>query len=398
MRVLFINPYISTAYGGISKIVLELVAALGEQGVHVDLITTNAHVHKKLDVPLNKWVQKDGYRIRYFSCWNTNDFILSKAMLSWLYKNVSIYHVVHTHTVFSPLISFCQWVCSLHKVPYVVTPHGMLEPWALGYKFRKKNIYFNLLERRNISRSALIQGTASVELENISRLFPHSNAQLVPNGISLSQSLGDFGTKIDCLERYPELNNKRLILFLGRIDPKKGLDLLASAFEQVRRHTPDTHLIVAGPDNIGYLSQAKQYFAEASCLEAVTFTGMLTGEMKACALELAEVYVSPSYSEGFSMSVLEGMAAGLPCVITTGCNFPEAQENTAAYVVDIDANAIAMALSHCLQNPQEAKAVGERARQFIRQNYTWESIATRLIQSYAEILQPEAPTQPLLML
>lgn len=90
------------------------------------------------------------------------------------------------------------------------------------------------------------------------------------------------------------------------------------------------------PDNIGFSKTAENYFTEAGCLDAVTFTGMLTGSLKHAALAAASLYVAPSYSEGFSLSVLEGMAAKLPCIITTGCNFPEAAAAQAALVVDIN--------------------------------------------------------------
>ena len=386
LKVLFINPYISSAYGGISHVVLALAAALGEQGIEVDLITTNASVNQKLNVPLNTWLQQGSYRIQYFPCWHKNDFIVSKSMLLWLHTNAPKYSFIHTHTAFSPLISLCQWICHLNKIPYVVTPHGMLEPWALSYKSCKKKLYFSGPETWNISRSSLIQGISRAEIENISHLFPKSNIKLIPNGIDLSSLRSSCETEKLLIESFPGLVGKRLILFLGRIDPKKGLDLLASAFAQVRQHTPNAHLIVAGPDNIGYLPRAKQYFAEASCLESVTFTGMLTGEIKACALDIAEVYVSPSYSEGFSMSVLEGMASGLPCVITTGCNFPEAAQANAAKVVDIQADAIAQALIDCLSDPLTAKAMGDRARQFVLDHYTWDRVAAQLIEVYTDIL------------
>ncbi|NEO04037.1 MAG: glycosyltransferase, partial [Moorea sp. SIO3I7] len=119
----------------------------------------------------------------------------------------------------------------------------------------------------------------------------------------------------------------------------------------------------------------------------VTFTGMLTGSLKYAALAAASIYVAPSYSEGFSMSVLEGMASGLPCVITTGCNFPEAATANVAHVVDIDAEAIANALNQCLQFPQQAKEMGTRARQLIFEQYTWDSIAKKMIQVYTAIIQ-----------
>jgi len=112
---------------------------------------------------------------------------------------------------------------------------------------------------------------------------------------------------------------------------------------------------------------------------------MLAGSLKYAALAAASVYVAPSYSEGFSMSVLEGMAAGLPCVITTGCNFPEAAMAQAAHVVKIDADEITRALIQCLSHPQQAKEMGDRARQLIFEHYTWERIAAKMIEVYTAI-------------
>jgi len=185
---------------------------------------------------------------------------------------------------------------------------------------------------------------------------------------------------------FPETRGRSLILFLGRIDPKKGLDLLARAFANVHVHYPNAHLVIAGPDNIGFSPTVEQWFVAANCRDRVTFTGMLTGELKQAALEASQVYVAPSYSEGLSLSVLEGMAVGLPCVITTGCNFPEAIVAQAAHVVDIEAEAIAAALIACLDNPPAARAMGDRARQFVLTHYTWDRIATQLIELYTAIL------------
>jgi glycosyltransferase involved in cell wall biosynthesis len=116
---------------------------------------------------------------------------------------------------------------------------------------------------------------------------------------------------------------------------------------------------------------------------------MLTGQQKLAALTAAQVFVAPSYSEGFSMSVLEGMAAGLPCILTTGCNFPEAGAAGVAHVVDLNANAIAQALQTCLQNLHQAKEMGDRARDFIFKNYTWTVAAQTLKQVYTDIMDAD---------
>ena len=383
MKILIVTPYLGSTYGGTSKVVTEIVQGLGSVGITVDLITTNANGLDKLEVPLNTWIIEKNYRVKYFPCWHRNDFIISPSLINWLFNNITNYNIVHTHTIFSPLISLINWACQYHKIPYIMTTHGMLDPWALSYKARKKLFYYNLFEKPALQQASAIQVLASSEAQQLKSLgFQHSI--LVPNGIHQQQ----FETLSDSevfYQKFPGTRNKKLILFLGRIDPKKGLDILAPAFAKVHSLFPETHLIVAGPDSIGFLPTVKNYFTEAGCLDAVTFTGMVKGSLKYAALAAASLYVSPSHSEGFSMSVLEGMASALPSVITTACNFPEAATAKAAYVVDVNADVIADALIKYLNNPQQAKEIGDRARQFIFDNYTWKQSAKKLSQVYEDI-------------
>ncbi|WP_013334350.1 glycosyltransferase [Gloeothece verrucosa] len=384
MKILIITPYVGANYGGIAKVVQDIAIALGSQGFNIDLITTNANDAQKLDVVFNHWLDQGKYRIRYFDSWNKHDFILSLSLITWLFKNINNYDIIHTHTIFSPLILITQWLCQRKKIPYLVTPHGMLEPWALSYKSWKKNFYYNIFEKKALQKASLIQVIANLEADHVQSLgFKHY--VIIPNGIDHNE-FAFLSDPESFYQQFPQTRHKTLILFLGRIDPKKGLDLLAPAFARVHSQFPETHLVVAGPDNIGFLSTVERFFAEAKCLNAVTFTGMLTGKLKYAALAAASLYIAPSYSEGFSMSVLEGMASGLSCIITTGCNFPEAATAKAALIVEPMADAIADALNYCLSHPQEAKAMGNRAREFILNNYTWEKSAKKLIDVYKFLL------------
>ncbi len=384
MQVLFFTPYIGSNYGGIPKAVEELASAIGNFGIHLDLITTNANNSDKIAVPLNKWIDKKDYRIRYFPCWHRQDFVVSLPLMTWLIQNITNYDIVHTNTLFAPIVSFVHWLCQLHHIPYIVTPHGMLEPWALSYKAWKKRFYYNLIEQPALQKASIVQVIANVEAHNVKSLGLE-HLVTIPNGIR-RQEFETLPEPEIFYQKFPATRNNTLILFLGRIDPKKGLDLLAPAFAKVYDKFPQTHLVVAGPDNIGFMPTVQSYFQQVGCLDAVTFTGMLTGKLKYASLAAANLYVAPSYSEGFSMSVLEGMASGLPCVITTGCNFPEAAIAKAANVVDINVDAITDALIQCLNHPQQAKAMGNHARDFIFQNYTWERSAEKLLQVYTAII------------
>ncbi|NJL10182.1 MAG: glycosyltransferase [Calothrix sp. SM1_7_51] len=380
MKVLVITPYLGSNYGGISKIVVEQCQTLKNQDITLDVVTTNANTTEKLEQPLNVWLTKNNYRIKYFDCWHRNDFIISFRLINWVFNNVANYDLVHIHTIFAPMISLITLVCQFRKIPYVVAPHGMLEPWALAYKAWKKTLYFNLLEKSSLTKAQAIHVTGSSENEHIKSLG-FKNSVLIPNGIA-RQELELLPDPEIFYQQFPGTRNKTLILFLGRIDPKKGLDLLAPAFAKVRDNFPEIHLVIAGPDSIGFMSTVKDYFSQVGCLDAVTFTGMLTGSLKYAALAVANLYIAPSYSEGFSMSILEGMASGLPCIITTGCNFPEAANAKVAHVVDINANAIANALTKCLKYPQQAKLMGIKARKFIFKYYTWNHSAKKLTQVY----------------
>ena len=387
MKILCVIPYLGTSYGGTSKVVTEIVQEIGYYNYQVDLITTNANDKELLDVSLNNWINRLNYRLQYFSCWHRSDLIFSSSLIKWLYQNISTYDLVHTNTIFSPLISLVHVICQLKKIPYIATPHGMLEPWALSYKAKKKKYYYQWLEKPLLKKARAIQTLASSEAEKIQKLG-FLNTVTIPNGIHIQEYQTLPSAEI-FYQQFPHTRNKTLILFLGRIDPKKGLDLLAPAFAHAYQKFSNAHLIVAGPDSINFMPTAKQYFKDAGCEDAVTFTGMLQGDLKLAALAAATIYVAPSYSEGFSMSVLEGMASGLPCVITTGCNFSEAATAKVAHVVDIDSNSIAEALIDCLQYPQQANQMGNQARQFIFDNYTWEIIAKKLVEVYQKIINSQ---------
>ncbi|QUS59993.1 glycosyltransferase [Synechocystis sp. PCC 7338] len=383
MKILIVIPSIGSVYGGPSKSVVELAEATASQGISVDLVTTNANGKQTLDVTCGSWLKNHSYRLQYFPAWFKGDLIFSWSLILWLIKSIKNYDLVHTNYVFSPLVTITHFIAGHKKVPYVATPHGMLEPWALAHKKTKKKIFLNLLEKAKLNQASGIQTLNSSEAQNIAKLRLNAPSFVAPNGIFAP----DFNSVPQAdlfLQTFPATQNRKLILFLGRIDPKKGLNLLAPAFAQIHQQFPESHLVIAGPDNIGYLPTAKKMFQEAGCQNAVSFTGMLTGKLKYSAIAAASVYVAPSYSEGFSISILEAMASGLPCVFTDACNFPEA--SAVAKIIPVDQQKLANALTWCLANLEEAQHMGQQARQFIFEHYTWDQIATQMITVYQWIL------------
>lgn len=384
MKILILIPYLAPSFGGPTKVVQELSSSLGNLGVSVDVITTHADAAGKLAVPLQQWIDEDGYRIQYFKCWNRNDLVLSRSLVQWLFIHVQDYDVIHTNNRFAPLVSIAEWICRVKRKPFITTPHGMLETWALSYKAQKKRWYYNFLEQPSLQKASAIHVLTQAEAKQL-QFLGFSQTAVIPNGIN-PVDYEHLSAAEPFFAQFPATRHKQIILFLGRIDPKKGLDLLITAFSEIHRQFPNTYLVIAGPDSIGFGATIRTAIAEAGCCEAVTFTGMITGTTKKAALAAAHIFVAPSYSEGFSMSVLEGMVAGLPCILTTGCNFPEAAAAGVAHVVPTNAAAIAQALQICLQDPQQAQMMGQNARCFILEHYTWNHAAQKLKQVYERIL------------
>jgi glycosyltransferase involved in cell wall biosynthesis len=391
MKVLVVVPALGPVYGGPSIIVPALAAALAEQGIAVDVAATDANGEERIDLPTSVWLEHAGYRTGYFRRLGTAEYKLSSSLLVWLIRHVHDYQVVHAVSMFNFPILACAIACRLRRVPLILNPQGMLEPWALRQSRRKKLLYYKLIEKPIVLRGATaIHALTAGEARNIAKLDPKSEPFVIPNGVDVDLPENDANDAEEFFKQYPAARNKKLILFLHRIHPKKGLDLLARAFALVRKRYPETYLTVAGPDLNNFGSLARKFFEDEGCGENVVFTGMLQGKMKRAAFSAASIFVAPSYSEGFSMSILEAMAAGLPCVMTTVCNFPEAASAGAALEVAVDAAAFAAALTNLIENPTEAEAIGRRARRLICDNYSWQQIAKQIGSVYDAIISQRA--------
>jgi glycosyltransferase involved in cell wall biosynthesis len=181
--------------------------------------------------------------------------------------------------------------------------------------------------------------------------------------------------------------DRRIILFLGRLNFKKGLDLLVRSFSEIARSRDDVHLVLAGPDNEGYGAKVLEWLKREGMLSRTTFAGMVTGQDKLDLLCDAELFVLPSYSENFGLAVVEAMAAGLPVVISNKVNiWREILEARAGLVVSCDAKELADAVNQLLLNPAVAKKMGCRGRAIVENKFSWERVAPRMIELYREVI------------
>ncbi len=286
---------------------------------------------------------------------------------------------VHIHGLWETSTAVAVRAAHRAGLPYVLSAHGMLEPWALRNKRLKKQIYAALIERGNVARARCLHALTEAEAEDYRRFGAKQPVAVIPNGVHLPVGIGPELF----LGRFPSLQGKRIVLFLGRIHFKKGIDLLVDAWADVWRQHPDAHLVLAGPDFENTRQAIEARVAGRGLGSAVSFTGMLTGQAKWSALAAAEAFVLPSYSEGLSVSTLEAMGMGLPVIVTTHCHLPEVAKANAGWEIPSEVPALTSVLRLLLGNgPARNREIGANGRRLVEDRFGWAAIGRQMTDVY----------------
>jgi glycosyltransferase involved in cell wall biosynthesis len=259
--------------------------------------------------------------------------------------------------------------------PLVIHPHGMLEPWALANSPWRKRAARLLFENANFRHARLWRALTVREADQIRKWQPGARVCVVPNGIWASEFQKPQPREV-LLEPFPSLAQKKWVLFLSRINLKKGLDILLRAWAQVRARFPDWVLTLAGPD-AGYLAPVQSLIAELRVESSVLLAGLVEGTIKEALLQHAAFFVLPSYSEGFSMALLEALASGLPCLITPHCHFDQVERSGAGLSVEPTQASVAHALSDLLEQSDAARRSMSKSARALAAQYDWSALARR---------------------
>ncbi len=260
--------------------------------------------------------------------------------MPWLRSNASRYNAVIVNGIWQ-YHSFGTWQ-ALHgtQTPYVLFTHGMLDPWfkkEYPLKHAKKWMYWPWAEYRVLRDARAVLFTCEEERRLARESFWLYKCNEVVVSYGTAKPEGDAeAEKREFLAHYPDLQGKRLALFMGRIHPKKGCDLLIEAYAKVLGQDPDWHLVIAGPDQVGLRENLHYRAAELGIAPRITWTGMLSGTMKWGALRSAEVFVLPSHQENFGIAVAEALAAGTPTLISNKVNIWREIEADGAGIVRDD--------------------------------------------------------------
>jgi glycosyltransferase involved in cell wall biosynthesis len=407
--------------------VLGLSAALTDRGLDVTIITTDSNGdigQPPLDVPLNLPIKQDGYHIIYFRCYPFRRYKFSLDLLRWLHQNAGQFDLAHIHALFSPVTTLAATIARYRKLPYIMRPCGMLDPADLQKKKYLKQVYAAVLERPNLAGAAAIHFTSKREAE-VSERFGLDVASEVRQRIN---SLADFWAKLtsmsDKISRPQDLviplgvtvnvdrpcisgvnitDRERTevltanlgesgipaILFMSRLDPKKGVDLLVAALERILLENIRFNFILAGSNaqDAEYETKIKLKIQNSTLAQCTTITGFASGDLKVELLAKADLFVLPSYYENFGIAVAEAMAAGTPVVISDRVYISEEiQQAEAGWVGPLEVGAMAGLIRSALLDPEERKRRGINAKNYAQKHYNWREIGQRTIEAYQQIL------------
>jgi glycosyltransferase involved in cell wall biosynthesis len=266
-------------------------------------------------------------------------FGYNRRLAPWMMENARRFDAVTLHGLWN-YSSVGTWRALRHlEVPYYIFPHGMMDPWfrnAYPLKHAAKQLYWWLGEGRVLRDARAVFFTSEEEMlraRNVFRGFSYAE-RVVRYGTA--DSLGNpAAERAAFLAAFPRLAGRRFFMFLGRIHPKKGCDLLIRAFAQSAIDA-DIDLVIAGPDQVGWLQRLKSMAADLGVERRIHWTGMLKGELKWGGLRYAEAIILPSHQENFGVVVAEAMACSTPVMISDKVNIWREVKRSGAGLVDSD--------------------------------------------------------------
>ena len=307
----------------------------------------------------------------------------SPAMRRELERSVGDFDAVHIHELWHYPNYVAGRAATSAGVPYVISPLGGFAQTAVSNRRLKKWVFSALIQRKSPKTAATFHAMTEQEATDTTSQMGAVPVDVVPLGVDGSEyeALPDPAA-FD--ELYPQVWGKFVVLFLGRLNKIKGLDILIDGFGQAARERDDLHLVIAGPDG-GYENEARQIVSAASLKTKVSFLGPVYEDLKLLTLSRADLFALTSYGEGFSVAVLEALGASLPVIISTECHLPAVTAAEAGYEINLDAGEFARALISLAEDPSLQKRMGANARTLATDRYSWETVGASFRDIYARI-------------
>lgn len=386
-RVVHVVPSVSPSKGGPANVVVRMAAAQAALGHEVTIISSLKTSDRDAFEQAVRNVPNFGKVRLLISPWTSTLANWVGARVSPLYRSLFPFvDVVHIHGVWESMIVRAAKDAHRLGVPYIVRPCGMLDPWSLAHHGWRKRFAMTISHRQMLNRAAALQALNKVESQLIGPLNLTAPHVVIPNGVSLDE-VDSGGGDSEFLSKADGLGDKRFVLFVGRLEYKKGLDFLAQGFARIAAAHRDVDLVVVGPaDNA--LKPFLEAIEKAKLTSRVHVIGPLYGDAKFAAYRRATCFCLPSRQEGFSLAIAEAMASRTPAAVSTECHFEEVGSSGAGIVFDLHAGAVGDALNKMLSaTPRQCEQMGQAGRALVEKHYTWNRIAQQTAAMYATVVQ-----------
>ncbi len=383
MRLLHVISTLDPAAGGPVAGLRGLIDAGREIGVESEIVTMDAPSRPGLDAfaaPVAALAQ------------SPQGFAYAPRLAAWLRLHQARFDAAVVHGLWQHQGIVVRRVLRQSRRPYLVFPHGMLDPWfkqSHRAKHLKKQLFWYLWQYRVLRDADAVLFTCEEE-ERLARTSFHPYAvrgRVVGFGASGPAADGDPRSRLEAA--FAELRGKRVLLFLGRIHPKKGCDLLLEAFAGVAQSDPALQLVFAGPDQIGWGAQLRARARQLGVDGRVSWPGMLEGELKWAALRSAEAFVLPSHQENFGVAVAEALACATPVLLSDKVNiWREIVDEGAGLVADDTAAGTLTSLRAWLAlEPAQRDAMRAAALHCHTRHFRFDAVAARLAAVVRESLR-----------
>jgi glycosyltransferase involved in cell wall biosynthesis len=364
---------LAKAAGGPTFSVCSLCEAAAAAGVKQSLVTVQAPAGKPEHLPgpdLVETIRVGGFhfqRLRFF--WSPT----FKSALR-RYCRANGVNTIQSHGIWTQPNHAAATLAKELGLPLVTSTHGMLAPWALRHKAWKKRLGWRLYQRRDLSQTRVFRATAKHEADAIRSMGFTQPIAVIPNGVEIPE-----------WTEPSKGSEARVLLFVGRICPVKGLLNLVKAWATVG--PSGWCCIIAGPDEAGYRAEVEAAIRSAGVQGDFSFRGSVDGKAKWQLYRSADLLVLPSFTENFGLVVAEGLACGVPVITTKGTPWEELPARQCGWWIDIGVEPLTAALREAMAlSDEQRRAMGQRGRRLVEENYSWPKIGADMKAVYDWVL------------
>jgi glycosyltransferase involved in cell wall biosynthesis len=396
MNILHVIPNFVPAfyYGGPVQAVWDLCKKLQQLGNRITVVTTNLNTSGVLDVPLKQPVFSDGVEIWYAPVSRLRLCAFSPYLTVFLKNKLKEFDVVHIHTVFNWPGTIAAHFCHKYKVPYIVRPCGMLDPRAVRKQYLQwhrafrsyvmKCLYVALFDKKNLHNANGLHFTSREEAKAAEHWKLRNRSFVVPLGINVKEY---DELRSDRGPHCAKSSDKKTILFLSRLDPKKGLGLLIEALRILTSRRADIRLVIAGSGEKRYEQKIKCLIKKYNLSSHAAFAGFVEKDKKHLTLAQADIFVLPSYQENLGIAVVEAMASGLPVVVSDNVDIHFSIEKyKAGLITHCQPPEIAQAIEKLLDDETLRREMGRNAKKLAEDKFDISNIARQMAGIYESMV------------